>query len=532
MNASEADPSPGTPIPVVVHLSRDRRGTTQRLVGEALRIGTSSEAEIRLPNEGAVGVGGYHATLTRRGQTYELETAPGRKVWVNGDPTERLVLASGDLLEIGEGGPVLRFRLYPPGSRAYKTLAEAFSDCVDCARLASDRRLGQTAVFLAGAPRELATQTSRWFRAGVVAVLVLLTLSAVGLLRWSQRLEERLAGASDRLTGITELLERSERWALWEEDLKAAKAEIEARLATTVERLEALEVRSEAGARVISTAARSVVFLQGAYGFVERQSGQPLRLLELGPDGQPVRSERGEPLVGPAGQGPVVEALFTGTGFVATPDGLVLTNRHVAVPWDFDAAARSLIRQGFEPVMRRFLGYLPESAASFEVELVAASDEADIAVLRCDTSTGSVPALRLDDTPPQPGEEVIVLGYPTGIRALLARADETFVAGLIESGERDFWTVTRRLSEEGYIAPLATRGIVGQVTDAAIVYDAETTRGGSGGPVLGLDGEVVAVNVAIMPEFGGSNLGVPAAFAQKLLARARSAIVAAPAETD
>jgi hypothetical protein len=31
---------------------------------------------------------------------------------------------------------------------------------------------------------------------------------------------------------------------------------------------------------------------------------------------------------------------------------------------------------------------------------------------------------------------------------------------------------------------------------------------------------VVAVNVAVVPEFGGSNLGVPAAYAQQLLARA------------
>jgi S1-C subfamily serine protease len=52
------------------------------------------------------------------------------------------------------------------------------------------------------------------------------------------------------------------------------------------------------------------------------------------------------------------------------------------------------------------------------------------------------------------------------------------------------------------------------------VYDAETTHGGSGGPVLDINGSVVAVNAAILPEYGGSNLGVPVARLRALLADA------------
>ena len=66
--------------------------------------------------------------------------------------------------------------------------------------------------------------------------------------------------------------------------------------------------------------------------------------------------------------------------------------------------------------------------------------------------------------------------------------------------------------------------VVGQVTAGSVVYDAETTSGGSGGPVVSLRGEVVAVNMAILPEFGGSNLGVPAHRARALLDRARSRV--------
>ncbi|MFG6562273.1 hypothetical protein ACGYJ8_17515 [Sulfitobacter sp. 1A12126] len=81
-------------------------------------------------------------------------------------------------------------------------------------------------------------------------------------------------------------------------------------------------------------------------------------------------------------------------------------------------------------------------------------------------------------------------------------------------------TKENELAENHLIAPLASRGIVGQVTSAAIVYDAETTHGGSGRPVLNTNGEVVAVNSAILPEYGGSNLGVPIANVRALLEEA------------
>jgi S1-C subfamily serine protease len=221
------------------------------------------------------------------------------------------------------------------------------------------------------------------------------------------------------------------------------------------------------------------------------------------------------------GDGPIVERFYTGTAFVASEDGLLLTNRHVAIPWRDDESAQALIAQGLVPVAQRFVGYLAGIKQSFDVELVVASDEADVAVLRCSGVTGVAKPLTLSETSPQPGDEVIVMGYPTGIRALLARADEDFVNKIMSDGQPDFWHVVRRLSETGRIAPLATRGIVGQVTAAAVVYDAETTSGGSGGPVIGLNGEVVAVNTAILPEFGGSNLGVPVKRARELLAIAR-----------
>jgi serine protease Do len=125
--------------------------------------------------------------------------------------------------------------------------------------------------------------------------------------------------------------------------------------------------------------------------------------------------------------------------------------------------------------------------------------------------------LDLAEAAPAAGDEVIVMGYPTGLRSMLAQSGEAFIDELQKSKDMGFWTVAARLAKKGYIGPLASRGIIGQATVATIVYDAETTHGGSGGPVLDTNGAVVAVNTAILPEYGGSNLGVPAAKVRELL---------------
>ncbi|HUS98525.1 MAG TPA: hypothetical protein VMX97_17505, partial [Hyphomicrobiaceae bacterium] len=61
-----------------------------------------------------------------------------------------------------------------------------------------------------------------------------------------------------------------------------------------------------------------------------------------------------------------------------------------------------------------------------------------------------------------------------------------------------------------------------RMSEETVVYDAETTHGGSGGPVLDMNGSVVAINSAILPEYGGSNLGVPVSKLRQLMAEVES----------
>jgi len=188
----------------------------------------------------------------------------------------------------------------------------------------------------------------------------------------------------------------------------------------------------------------------------------------------------------------------------------------VALPWEGNTGAGTFAAMDMEPVMVRFVIYFPGMIDAIPVELLSASEQADLALLKYEAEIAPT-GLRLADSVPAVGDEVIVMGYPTGLRSLLAQSGPDFIEELAKTKNTDFWDVAARLAEGGHIAPLASRGIVGQVTPSVIVYDAETTHGGSGGPVLDTNGNVVAVNAAILPEYGGSNFGVPAAKVRILL---------------
>ena len=471
--------------------------------------------DLRLPLDTEPLPAPHHATLRCRGTTYEVVAEGDSEVWVNGGQVKRFTLASGDVLEIGRDGAVLRYRVYDAGVAPYKTMTQVFSDCLDCARNSDRGPVGRAAMVLTDLPKQLATQTARTFRVGVITLLILLGMGTVVLARRSALLEQRLEDEVTRVQGLAELLERARIQVPTSEDLNDIVAELQSGVLTARDRLDALEERSGAEARVIRMAARSTVFVQGSYGFVQPETDRPLRLV-LSPGGQPIRNSAGEPAISVDGEGPPLEIFLTGTAFVVNPDGLLLTNRHVSSPWEFDPAGRAMLTRGFEGRMTRFVGYLPGVPERFDLELVSASDEADLALLCCVIS-GEADYLPLAEGPPEPGEAVLVIGFPLGVRALMARTNPEFVEGLRDAGITDFWEVAERLSRAGHVTPLASRGIVGQVTTQNVVYDAETTSGGSGGPVLSLDGQVVAINAAILPEFGGSNLGVPAARARELL---------------
>lgn len=504
---------------VLLHLTGPHRGTRQRLGGPEVLVGASRDAVVHFPANSEPAVALRHALLVRGDEGWSIREEDGQ-VYVNSADVPGLhgreTLAPGDILEIGSGGPVVRFLMETTRAPTYKSVREAFRDLVDCSRHSRGGFIGRAAYLLRSAPRELLTRTSPLTRLAVAAALVVGVAVVGALTAYTLSLEQRLDAEERRSASVQEALSALAALAEDDPELRALVSDLEAML---TERIEALEALSDAGRRIVNAASGSVLFVQGGYHFVEPESGRPLRIVP-GPGGRAVSGPGGIPITTLEGDGPLFEVQFTGSAWLAGEDGLLVTNRHIAVPWSANRMVAPILERGFEPRLR-LLGYLPGEAEPVEFEVVDVSSEADLAVVRAPEVAGRLTPLPLAEAGPVAGQEIVVLGYPAGIDALLARSGATFVDSLMHE-RPDFWTVVRGLSDAGFIQPLATRGIVGQVTEFTVAYDAETTRGGSGGPVLSLDGEVLAVTFAVMEDFGGSNLGVPVEEVRRLIDEARS----------
>jgi S1-C subfamily serine protease len=509
-----------TVVAALEHLTGPSRGTVTLLNHTDVNLSLSPGRFIHItearPGETR---GDLVARLHRSENSYEIEAPEGSPVWVNGVRVAARRLSHGDMIEFGESGPLSRFRLYTENGPIRKTIPEILNDSVDYLRVSRQPVTNRVYRAFSALLWELTRETTVLFRVTVLVAIGFFMMLAYQQHQLNTRLEQVIESGAARLDNIAAALARARNEALRPSDLTALREEIGGRMSANIERLEALEKRSRAAGRVIAQSMSSVAFLQGAYGFRERSSGRMLRHV-VGDDGRPLITPMGQPLLSLEGEGPVAEIQFTGTGVAVGKSGVLVTNRHVAFPWERDAGAGVLAAQDLEPVMIKFIAYFPGKAEAVPVEPAVASESADLAILTREDKASAAPGLRLADASPVAGDGVIVMGYPTGLRSMLAQSGEAFIDELQKTENTGFWSVAARLAEEGYIAPLASRGIVGQATLETIVYDAETTHGGSGGPVLDMNGNVVAVNTAILPEYGGSNLGVPAAKVRALLGEA------------
>jgi len=144
-----------------------------------------------------------------------------------------------------------------------------------------------------------------------------------------------------------------------------------------------------------------------------------------------------------------------GSGFIVSPDGLVLTNTHVV--------------HGAKEVMVTLSDH-----REFRAKVLGADQPSDVAVLKIDAH--DLPTVHLGNSDRlQVGDYVLAIGEPFGL-------EETATAGIVSAKARS-------LPGDGYVPFIQT--------------DAAVNPGNSGGPLFDASGAVVGINSQIYSNSGG-----------------------------
>lgn len=283
------------------------------------------------------------------------------------------------------------------------------------------------------------------------------------------------------------------------------------------ERLKTIETERATAERVIQRYGSGVCLLQGSYALYNA-SNRPLRY-RTDERGEVVRREDGSPVLDIDGSGAIYTSDFFGTGFLVDRAGLILTNRHLVEPWSGDETVQEHAKQGFSPRFLFFRAFFPRIPAPFEIQVARHSTSADLALVRANIKGHTVPVLPLDRSGrgAVPGQPVVLVGYPRGLDAIMAKADGAVVEEILAIHRHNSQRLTEVLSRRGLIRPSTTQGHIGDVTKTDVVFDALTTQGSSGGPLFNKSGEVIAVEYAMLEKFGGNSFAIPIRYALDLL---------------
>jgi S1-C subfamily serine protease len=282
-------------------------------------------------------------------------------------------------------------------------------------------------------------------------------------------------------------------------------------------RLRAVESQTGRIKGVIKQARAAVVYLWGTYTFVDSE-GRPLRYF-LNNEGKPIADPKGTPKVDVTGTGPVAVTNYCGTAFLVDRNGGLLTNRHVVEPWWGDEKDTPLLKAGLRPVFLRLRAFFQEKSEGVPIEIIRIHPEEDLAYIRTVHWRPKAAPLTLFPASKtvEEGQPVILMGFPTGLEAVLAKLDDSEYDEIQKESGLCTYETAQRLSQKKKILPSTTGGMLWEVLPKSLVYDARTKEGGSGGPLLNYQGQVVGVNVSYLPGFSGGNFAVPIRFGIELI---------------
>jgi S1-C subfamily serine protease len=179
----------------------------------------------------------------------------------------------------------------------------------------------------------------------------------------------------------------------------------------------------------------------------------------------------------------IVSSNASGSGFVYSKDGYIVTNRHVV------AAGTS-----YEVVFA--------NGDREQATLVGADADGDLAVLKVNTLPAGVQPLPLaDENSIQVGQLVVAIGNPFGEQGSMS-------LGIVSGLGRSLRSQRQTTAGSTYSLP------------QVIQTDAPINPGNSGGPLLNLDGQVIGVNAAIASTTGtssGVGFSIPVAAVKQIV---------------
>jgi S1-C subfamily serine protease len=297
----------------------------------------------------------------------------------------------------------------------------------------------------------------------------------------------------------------------------ADSGSLKQQLTDTQHRLKLLENEGKVAETVVHSYGPSVCLLHVVVEFLDKQSGRPIQIV-VDDLGKPRVDDQGMVQLDSGGSGPHLQIDVFGTGFLVRRDGRIVTNHHVAEPWWNNDELKGLLDRGAAAYVLSYKAYFPGNAEGIEAKLDRISSDADVATLKLQAPLPAhATLLELDERHDASvtGDPVVLIGYPTGIEGILARAGSDVAQKITDT--QNVSHIMSQLALQQLIRPTTTQGHIGDILQDKIVYDAATTSGGSGGPLFNRSGKVIGVNFAILKGFGGSNLAVPVRYANELL---------------
>jgi DNA-binding response OmpR family regulator len=299
------------------------------------------------------------------------------------------------------------------------------------------------------------------------------------------------------------------------EDISA----LQGQLSEVQERLQRVETEGKVAQTIIQSYEPSVCLIHVVVGFRDRTTGLQLRYVGLTSTGEPVTDEHNNPLLSVTGDGPEVHLDVFGTGFLVSDNGQILTNHHVAEPWWDNDDLKEMTNQGVEPMVAEMTAYFPGMSHGIPMTTERISSDADVALLKGSISESRLKKVVFADghRSAVSGGPVVLLGYPTGLNAILARTGEETLRSIAITTKGNPREVMEELARRPLIRPVVTQGHIGDVLPDKIIYDAQTTSGGSGGPLFSSEGKVIGINFAMVRDFGGSNFAIPITYGESLL---------------